>query len=81
MLREVAKQTECQTDQVLCAAYLSKAYWLQGDRAEAKCWMDKARKINPEHVVVKRLENEQAGATILPSSPPAQSPVIDNLKA
>lgn len=64
VLRDVAKRSECQIDQVISAAYLSKAFRLTGDHAEAKQWMDKAREINSGHAVVKRLEREQSSTAI-----------------
>lgn len=57
-LNDVIKRTDCKTDRVICSAYLAKGYALKGANAEAKLWMEKARAIDKEHVVVKRLGKE-----------------------
>lgn len=62
-LKEVIKRTDCPVDRVICSAYLSKGYTLKGSSAEARLWMEKARAIDSEHVVVKRLGKELPSLT------------------
>ncbi|MFO1447050.1 MAG: hypothetical protein U1F61_02640 [Opitutaceae bacterium] len=58
LLLEVARRSECRVDRVVSSAYLAKAFSCNGNTAEAKRWMDRARSLNPTHPVVGRIAKE-----------------------
>ncbi|MBI5380410.1 MAG: tetratricopeptide repeat protein [Opitutae bacterium] len=77
LLREVIKQSECAIDRAVSSSYLAKAHAAKGDHCEARQWIEKARGIDPNHIVVKRITaqlSQQEEITTAMSSPLPKNP-------
>lgn len=66
LAREVIRRSDDAVDQAISHAYLAKASLARGDTAEAHRLLARAREIEPEHVVVKRIGDEFAAGSPAP---------------
>jgi tetratricopeptide (TPR) repeat protein len=57
-LTDVMKKSECRIDHAITAAYLAKAFAVKGNRQESQRWLEKARAVDAEHRVVRRIGGE-----------------------